>query len=69
MRLRMLVHTAGAGFDLAPGDVTEIFSGREADAMLSRGYAVPDDSVPVERAVAAPAAEKRRRGRPPKVLS
>lgn len=68
MRLRMLVHTAGAGFDLAPGDVTEIFSGAEADAMLSRGYAVPDDSVPVERAVAAPA-EKRRRGRPPKVLS
>lgn len=68
MRLRMLVHTAGVGFDLAPGDVTDIFNGEEAGAMLARGYAVPDDSVPVERAVQA-APEKRRRGRPPKVLS
>lgn len=65
----MLVHTAGVGFDLAPGDVTDIFNGEEAGAMLARGYAVPDDSIPVERAVAAPAAEKRRRGRPPKVIS
>jgi len=69
MRLRMLVHTAGAGFDLSPGDVTDIFAANEAAAMISRGYAVPDDSVPIERAVQSPAPEKRRRGRPAKVVS
>lgn len=55
----MLVSVAGAGFDLAPGDVTERFSGAEAEAMLARGYALPDDQVPIERAVNTVAAEKR----------
>ena len=63
----MLTHISGVGFDFAPGDVTDRFTSEEADAMLARGYAVPDDSVPVERAVLQPAAEKRRRGRPAKV--
>lgn len=59
----MLVHVAGVGFDLAPGDVTERFEGREAQSMLARGYAVPDDGERVERAVMAPPPEKRQRQR------
>jgi len=59
----MLVHVAGVGFDLGPGDVTERFEGREAQSMLTRGYAVPDDGEHVERAVMAPAPEKRQRQR------
>jgi hypothetical protein len=59
----MMVHVAGFGFDLKPGDVTERFEGKEAEAMLSRGYAVPEDHVPVERAVKSAAVEKRPRAR------
>lgn len=59
----MMVHVAGVGFDFAPGDVTERFSGTEADTMLARGYAVPDDQAPVERAVKSSAIEKRPRAR------
>lgn len=63
MKLRMLVHISGVGFDLAPGDVTERFIGKEADAMMARGYAVPDDQKPVETAVLVGAVEKRIRNR------
>lgn len=59
----MLVHISGVGFDLGPGDVTERFSGKEADTMLARGYAVPDAEGPVETAVRAAAVEKRPRNR------
>lgn len=65
----MLTYISGVGFDLCPGDVTDRFTTEEAGAMLARGYAVPDDSVPIERAVQEPVAEKRRRGRPAKVAS
>lgn len=59
----MLVHISGVGFDLGPGDVTDRFAGKEADTMLARGYAVPDDQAPVEFALQAAAAEKRPRTR------
>lgn len=59
----MLVHIAGVGFDLSPGDITERFEGREAQSMIARGYAVPDDGEAVERAVMAPAPERRIRQR------
>lgn len=59
----MLVSVAGVGFDLAPGSVTERFAGQEAEAMIARGYAVPDDREAVETAVREVAVEKRPRNR------
>ena len=63
MKLRMLVHVAGAGFDLAPGDVTERFSGEEARRLIVSGAAVAEGiAEPVETAVrSAPARETRRK--------
>lgn len=59
----MLVHISGVGFDLSPGDVTERFSGKEAETMLARNYAVPAAVEPVETAVLVGAVEKRPRNR------
>lgn len=59
----MLVSVAGVGFDLAPGSVTERFAGQEAETMIARGYAVPENREPVEMAVREAAVEKRPRNR------
>ena len=61
MRIRALVHIAGAGFALAPGDETEIFSDADATRLVAKNAAVlVSASKPIEVAVeAAPAMETR----------
>lgn len=59
MKLKMLVSIAGAKFALSPNEETERFSGDEARSLIDAGYAVPVADVKVERAVKAPAVERR----------
>lgn len=61
MQIRMLTGIAGADFSLSPGDVTDRFSAAEAGRMIAAGFAEAAGAAPVERAVDAPAVEKRRR--------
>lgn len=60
MKLKMLTSMAGSDFALSPGDMTERFSDKEAVRLIEAGYAVPDPETKVERAVQAPAPEKRK---------
>ncbi len=59
MRLRLLTDFAGVGFNIACGEVTERFTGEEAQRIIAAGYAVPATEDVIERAVAAPAPEHR----------
>lgn len=61
MRIRALVHIAGAGFALAPGDETEIFSDADATRLVAKNAAVlVVPKKPVEVAVeVVPAIETR----------
>ena len=61
MKIRMLVGIAGQDFSLSPGDTTERFTAPEAGRMIASGMAEAAGVAPVERAVEAPAIEKRRR--------
>lgn len=61
MKLRMLTSIAGIDFSLSPGDETERFANDEAVRMIAAGFAVPVAEIAIERAVQAPAPEKRRR--------
>jgi hypothetical protein len=60
MKIRMLVGVAGNEYALAPGDERE-FSDKEAIRLIDAGYAVPMAEAKIERAVAAPAVERRGR--------
>jgi hypothetical protein len=66
MKIRMLASIAGADFALSAGDETERFSEAEAIRLIEAGSAVPVAGDKTERAVAAPAPETRRQGRPSK---
>lgn len=56
MKIRATVHIAGAGFSLAPGDVTDRFPEAEALRLIAKNAAVLVDHAPaVERAVEVPA--------------
>ena len=57
MKLRILVSLAGANFALSPGEITERFDTKEAQNLIAAGYAEAVSTV--ERAVVAPAPEKR----------
>jgi len=59
MKLKMLTSMAGNDFTVNAGEVTERFDGDEAARLIEAGYAVPDDTQVVERAVKAPAKERR----------
>jgi hypothetical protein len=57
MKIRILVSLGGANFVLSPGDITERFDAKGAQDLIAAGYAERVDTV--ERAVVAPAPEKR----------
>ena len=59
MKIKMLTSIAGSGFAFAPGDITERFDDAEVKNLIEAGYAVPVAEQKVERAVKAPATEKR----------
>lgn len=63
MRIRALVHIAGADFALGPGDETERFTDDEAMRLVKKNAAVMVSvDPPVETAVVAdPAIETRKR--------
>jgi len=67
VRIRALVHIAGPGFALGPGDETDLFPDADAARLVAKRAAVLVDVAPqIERAVEAPPIEKRV-GRPKKV--
>lgn len=56
MKIRALVHIAGEGFALGPGDITDRFPDAEAMRLVAKNAAVLVDPQPViERAVEVPA--------------
>lgn len=56
MKIRALVHIAGDGFALAPGDVTDRFPDADATRLVAKNAAVLVDPAPfIERAVEVPA--------------
>lgn len=57
MRIRALVHIAGEGFALSPGDVTDRFSEAEAMRLVSKRAAVTVDPPRIETAEALPPVE------------
>jgi len=59
MKLKMLIGLAGAGFAVSPNEETDRFTGNEATDLIEAGYAVPVAEPKAERAVKAPAPEKR----------
>lgn len=64
MRIRALVHIAGQGFALAPGDVTDRFTEAEALRLVAKRAAVAVDPAPqIERMVDEPAAVEIRGGK------
>lgn len=64
MRIKMLTAISGADFALAANDETDRFSEKEAIALIKSQQAVPvTDAAPIERAVKAPAPERRQRSR------
>ena len=65
MRIRALIHIAGAGFSLSPGDVTERFPPDEALRLVASRAAVLADPIPdMEMAVIENLkTETRKRGR------
>jgi hypothetical protein len=60
MRVKMLVGLSGPAFTLSPGDVYEC-DDSEGTRLICARYAVPHVEDNIERAVAAPAPEKRTR--------
>jgi len=65
MRIRALVHIAGANFHLGPGDETDRFPADEAMRLVKKNAAVlVDAGAPVETTDAVDTAlETRKRGR------
>jgi hypothetical protein len=59
--IRMLVAIAGVDFSISPGETTDRFSAEEAARFIAAGMAEAADVAPMERAIDAPAVEKRRR--------
>lgn len=59
MRLRMVSAIAGLDFNVAPGDVTERFSGEEAARLIRAGYAVAIGPEMERTAKIVPALETR----------
>lgn len=59
MLIRLLVGLSGSAYSLGPGDERD-FPQEEALRLISAGYAAPVTELKVERAVAIPAAERRR---------
>ncbi|GCA51784.1 hypothetical protein KGO5_04241 [Sinorhizobium sp. KGO-5] len=62
MKIRMLVGLAGSEYSIGPGDERE-FPDKEAIRLIDAGYAVPVAEEKTERAVAQPAAERRKKGK------
>ncbi|MCJ8051666.1 hypothetical protein GB928_004245 [Shinella curvata] len=63
MNIRMLVGLSGNEYSLSPGDTRE-FPDAEAIRLIDAGFAIPVVEQPIERAVKAPAPERRgKRGR------
>lgn len=60
MKIRMLTSMAGIDFALDHGAETTRFSEAEALRLIAAGYAVPVVEPVLERAVAKPAAERRK---------
>lgn len=58
MKIQMVVGLSGNEYSLSPGDVRE-FPDAEAIRLIEAGYAVPVAEETVERAVIAPAQERR----------
>jgi hypothetical protein len=57
VRIRALVHIAGPGFNLGPGDETDQFPEDQAMRLVAKNAAVAVDvKPPVERAVVEPTA-------------
>lgn len=63
MKIKMLVGLAGNEYSLAPGDERD-FPQNEAIRLIDAGYAVPAAEERIERAVATPVIEKRKKGKP-----
>lgn len=59
MKIKMLVSMAGTDFALDVGQETDRFSEGEAVRLIAAGYAAPVSALVLERAVAAPALERR----------
>lgn len=68
MRVRMLVGLSGPAIQLEPGDEHD-FLAAEAIRLIDAGFAMPVTSSDIERAVAEPSIEQRKRGRPKNVVS
>jgi hypothetical protein len=62
MKIKMLVSLAGNEYSLSPGDERD-FTQAEAIRLIDAGYAVPVAEEKTERAVAQPAAERRKKGK------
>lgn len=61
MLVKMLVGLSGPTYSLGPGDERD-FPQAEAVRLVDAGFAVPVAGQKIERAVAAPVFEKRKRG-------
>jgi hypothetical protein len=61
MRIRALVHIAGPGFNLGPGDETDEFPADQAMRLVAKNAAVAVEvAKPIERAVEEPVALEKR---------
>lgn len=61
-KIKMIASMSGADFTLQPGDVTDRFGAAENVRLINAGFATPYVDKPVtEKAVKAPATEKRRK--------
>lgn len=63
MKIKMLVSLAGNEYALAPGGERD-FPQAEAIRLIEAGYAIPAAIESLERAVATPVSEKRKKGKP-----
>lgn len=63
MNIKMLIGLSGNEYSLAPGDERD-FPQEEAIRLIDAGYAVPAAEERIERAVATPVIEKRKKGKP-----
>lgn len=64
MKIRALVHIAGEGLSLCPGDETDQFSNELAIRLVAKGAAVMVDAIPrVETAVVENIRAETRKGK------
>jgi len=60
MKIKLTTSIVGPEYALNAGDITDRFDNAEAIRFIEAGFAVPVTEAKIERAVSAPATEKRK---------